>query len=1044
MEFLNQPAEMVMEGDLGANWKKFKNNLDLYMKATGCVNKTEDTKCAVLLHCIGEQGRDIFNTFEIGEENTLAAYIKKFDTYFLPKVNSSVERNKFNTRIQNQEETFDNFVKDLRKLANNCDFGTFKEELIKDRIVCGVRDKRVKERLLREPDLKLDKAIDIGRAAEAAELHIKNLHNSQGQRQGESDAQVGVIRKKKMDKNHNMRWQQSQSQAGRQRHSNSWKKQEGRPQERERRGEQWGRQEATGEGSCERCNFVHARNKCPAYGKKCSICGRFGHFMRCCRYTRRVNNVNVNENDVDRNVNDSENDAYTLGTINANDRNDWYIELELVGLENKIKLKLDTGAQINVLPSRLLRKWNKTVSNLKYTDIKVTNYGGSRLQVKGTCLLKLLFKGKIEMVEFVVVETNDDCSVPILGISTIKKLELLKCNFQVRKEEETLSDILNKHENVFKGLGNISCEPCDFVLRENYKAVVSPSRKIPFGIRDKLKVTLDKMVEDKVITKVKEPTEFVHPIVLVNKPNNEIRVCLDPQNLNRELRREIYRLPTFEELTCEIAGSKIFSTLDANKGFYQIKLTERASLLTTFITPFGRYRFLRLPFGISVAPEIFHRVFTEIFSDIKNVKIYIDDLIIYARDEKEHDEILKQVLVRAEQKGVKFNKSKCKFGVREVKYVGHILSEEGIKVDGEKVEAIRQMRNPQDTKEVQRFLGMVTYVNKFIPNLNDKTVHLRKLIKKGVAFEWKDEQQAEFDNLKKLLVSTPVLQYYDSTKELVLSVDSSKDGLGAVLLQEGGPIAYASKALTEAQKKYAQIEKETLAITFGCQKFYQYLYGKHFTVESDHRALEIIFKKPLDMCPLRIQRLRITLQQYDFTVKFKNGAKLYLADALSRSFHDDENFKIVENNLELQLNFINYVSISPQQFDRLRQETVKDKELIELKKVIMEGWPDSKTKLSDVIRPYFKIRAELTVAKDVIFKNNQIVIPKTMRNEILDRLHYNHMGIEKTYLRAKEHVYWPFMRKQISDKVSNCEACIKYTKSLQKETLIEKERASRP
>lgn len=240
-------------------------------------------------------------------------------------------------------------------------------------------------------------------------------------------------------------------------------------------------------------------------------------------------------------------------------------------------------------------------------------------------------------------------------------------------------------------------------------------------------------------------------------------------------------------------------------------------------------------------------------------------------------------------------------------------------------------------KELSRFLEMITYVAKFIPNLSSLTSNLRSLKKKDSLWNWLPQHKQEFEVLKQKLMEAPVLRYHDKNKQIILSVDSSKDGMGAVILQEDRPIAYASKSLTVTQQNYAQIEKELLAIVFGCQRFHQFLFGKEFLVETDHKPLEAIFRKPLDKCPLRLQRLRINLQNYSFEVRYKPGSQLYLADTLSRAHFDDKNINVIESAVEAQVDLINYVNVSPKKFEVIVEETSKDEEMKELARVIKDG-----------------------------------------------------------------------------------------------------------
>lgn len=240
------------------------------------------------------------------------------------------------------------------------------------------------------------------------------------------------------------------------------------------------------------------------------------------------------------------------------------------------------------------------------------------------------------------------------------------------------------------------------------------------------------MVGLKVIQRVEEPTEWVSSIVLVSKPNGKIRLCLDPRNLNKAILRSHFQFPSIDDCKVRLNGSHVFSTLDANSGFWMIPLDEKSSRLCTFNTPFGRYRFLRLPFGIKAAPEIFHAEMIKLFGDIDGLLIYIDDFLIYAKSEGEHDKILKKVLERARHVGLKFNRTKSKFLLREIKFIGHVFNEEGVKPDKEKIKAILEMPIPNNVTELQRFLGIVNYLGGFINNLSLKNKHLcKRIVEKG-------------------------------------------------------------------------------------------------------------------------------------------------------------------------------------------------------------------------------------------------------------------------------------------------------------------------
>ena len=656
MEFLRQPKPMTLEGCVATEWTQFKDNFDIYSIATGCSLKEESIKAATLLYCLGQSARDVLDTLEPTKEEKASSkeIIKKLDEYFIPKKNKTVERHKFNTRGQQANENIDQYLGELRKLAQNCEFGTMKDDLIMDRIICGIKDNHLRDKLLREKDLTLDKAVAVCKAAEQTEAHLKELY--------QNGKELNTVE---------VRQRPNHPQPGRHQDQHY-------PSKLNKVTSNYAPRINKFIRNCNRCGLKHERRKCPAYGKVCLKCSKANHFAKQCN--SKLVNV-VTENDI------IESENYVLDCITNNQLSDYkdafWKNISIVNCNKSFKAKVDTGAQINVIPNYIFDKLQLR-TKLQKCVANITNYGGDKLKVIGDCILDVKIDNKQHKMHFFVIDTPIN-STPIVGIKTIQELDLLRTINIVNRVEANTDEIVLKYDEVFTGLGKINIEPYEFKLKENYTPIVVPPRQVPFQLVEPLKNELNKMMKDKIITKISEPTEFVNPLVLVKKKSgNEIRICLDPKNLNKAIRREHYKIPTFEELTHKINGSKYFTTLDANKGFWQIALSESASKLTTFATPHGRFRFQRLPFGLSCAPEIFQKTFTEIFNDITGVSIYIDDLIIFAKDKKEHDEILIKVLERAKERGVRFNKEKCKFAVSEMKYVGHILTQNGIKPDSHK------------------------------------------------------------------------------------------------------------------------------------------------------------------------------------------------------------------------------------------------------------------------------------------------------------------------------------------------------------------------
>ena len=376
------------------------------------------------------------------------------------------------------------------------------------------------------------------------------------------------------------------------------------------------------------------------------------------------------------------------------------------------------------------------------------------------------------------------------------------------RKKDLPQDIELSYKDLFEGLG---CMPDTYAIKvdPSVKPVIHPPRKVPISMKEKVKTELLRMESEGVIKKQSEPTDWVNSMVVVPKPNGKVRICIDPRDLNKAVLREHYPMKTIEDILLEIPEAKVFSKLDAVSGYWQIKISQESQKFCTFNTPLGRYSFTRLPYGLKSAGEVYQRSVSNMVQDIEGCEAIVDDILIWGKDIAEHDKRLKQVLDRIRGYGMKLNRSKCEFRRNSISYVGHVLTGQGVKPDPEKVRAVKEMPPPTNVKELQTLLGFVQYLVKFIANLSEITAPLRQLLEKDIQWHWDSEQQSAFELLKEKVSNAPVLRYYDPKKDLVMSVDASSKGLGSVILQEGQPIAYASRALTKAQQNYAQIEKET-------------------------------------------------------------------------------------------------------------------------------------------------------------------------------------------------------------------------------------------
>lgn len=438
-----------------------------------------------------------------------------------------------------------------------------------------------------------------------------------------------------------------------------------------------------------------------------------------------------------------------------------------------------------------------------------------------------------------------------------------------------------------------------------------------------------------------------------------------------------------------------------------------------------------MPFGVLTASDEFQRVTDEVFCGLDGVTVVVDDILVWGRTREEHDNRLRKVLHRCEEVGIVLNKQKSQFAKDSVKYLGHVLTTEGMKIDQDRIRSIQEFPAPTNVKQLQQFLGMVTYVSQFVDHLSDKTVVLRELIKRSSGFDWQPVHQEAFEHLKEALVSAPVLQYFDPQKTLTLSVDASIYGVGAVMTQDGKPVAYASKSLTDPQTRWAQIERELLAIVFGCQKFHYFVYGRpEVNIETDHRPLEQIFRKPLHQVPLRLQQMRMSLQKYDIKVTYRPGKELQIADFLSRNPLPE---RLIYNP---KINAIKHIAISESRLADYQRASTEDQETTELARLFRDGWPDNKQSVPDIARTYWPYRDEIHVEDNLTMRSNRIIVPSSKRREVLKQLHAAHCGETKMKNRARDTVYWPSINAEIEQFAKSCQHCQEHQRRKQKEPMI--------
>ncbi|UYV62790.1 K02A2.6-like, partial [Cordylochernes scorpioides] len=972
MDFV-RPSELALHGNVAENWRRFKQRLMLYLEATEKATKPDKLKVAILLNFIGEEALEVFNTFHLKEDEAenFDLVINKFDDFCEPKKNVIFERFKFFSATQKDGESIDSFITELKGLSTSCEYESQKDSLIRDRIVYGIQDKALQERLLREPNLTLLKAIEMCKTDEISKQQIKIMQNNQN-----------ICQIRKYEKKHSPKQNQ----------------------------------ESEKEFKCQRCGKSHRAKNCPAWGKRCSKCKKMNHFAAFCK-SSAIRSLN----------DETEETVWSIHEAKVVHTLEWKKSIIVNGKE--ICFKLDSGAEVNVLPYTFTRQMKGL--EIFQTNRKLTSYTGHEIKIKGIATLNCKTKNKTESLEFFIA---DGYYQPILGIEAIEKLSLIKkCDAVQTEQNNSAKEILNRHKNIFEGIGRLPIEH-KIRLKENATPVIAPSRKIPFSIREKVKAELERMEKLDIIEKVEEPSEWTHPIVVVQKPSGDVRICMDHRELNKYVQRERYILPTAETIFSELKGATVFSVFDASSAFWHVPLDKESTNLCTIATPFGRFRFKRLPYGLNSASEVFQRCINNILSGLPGTACYMDDILIYGSTMEEHNRNLETVLRRLEENNVKLNAKKQQIAVDKVNFLGHIISRDGITIQASRAEAIQKLKRPENKTEVQRFLGMVTYLGKFIPNLSDKTAPLRKLISNKSEWKFGGEEIDCFKKLKDMVSNAPILTFFDPTKPITISSDASQYGIGTVLMQGGHAIEYASFSLNATQRKYAQIEKELLAIVFGCERFQYYIWGNDVIVETDHKPLLSIVKKPLEKLSPRLQRMVLRLMRFQISLKFTPGKNMFVADHLSRDPLKDD---VDTSYLEGQTESVHMLLVTTdEKIKRLQKETHGDHTLIQLIEYAKNGWPKYKTMVCDEAKPYWQFQDEIHVSDGIVYKGNCIMVPSTLRKEILQVVHSSHQGIAASKEKARSAFYWPGMITQVENEVEKCRTCQEYSRKNPEESRI--------
>ena len=1064
----------LSSSDVATKWLKWISRFRNLMTAMDINN---DVRCkALLLHYMGDETLNIYESVILPEalegETETDRVIRAMSDYFSPRSNREYEIFKFRKLKQETGEDISSFFSRLKLLSVPCGFTDVNAEL-KSQLIQGCVSTKLRRKALSDQTVTLEQLVAFGRAQEMADIHATDM-------EGSHNSASSLVNRINTAGRKNLKSNKPDF-------SNVKLKVHHKPKRSSPTS-------VSSRKQCFKCgnSYPHKDTVCPAQGKTCYKCQKKNHFADMChskygmkkqQYKNSVKYVTESFDSCDLTCDESEvsnksdtvcdtvysifshkicehsddvseifcenaldidglfNDEITCRSCDDSDETVYSITCDkktspvfTVSVNDEtVEILADSGASVNLIDQNT---YNQMVNKPKlcFANAKIMNYSGQKVPIMGKFRAVIKFKDNVITDDVFVARCK---TMSLLGWSTCVKLGLLRTVNNVSNHDTKLSNLICEYSDLFEGLGRLKDCKVKLHINESVKPVAQQHRRIPFHVRKQVEMQLRHDEESGIIEKASGPTPWVSPVVIVPKPkSSDIRICVDMRAANMAISRERHPTPTVNDIINDLNGATCFSKLDLSQGYNQVELDESSRYITTFATHMGLYRYKRLCFGISSAAEVFQNAVREALTGLNGVMNISDDMILYGKTPEEHYENLRKCLQRLREKGLKLNKAKCVFGKKNLDFFGYTFSERGMSIDSKKLRSILDMSAPSNVTELRSLLGMINFSARFIPNYSTLTEPLRKLTHNDVAWNWTSEQQNALVKLKELLTSAPVLSYFDVNKSTCIYSDASPVGLGSILTQidnvtgKESIVAFASRSLSTVEQRYSQIERELLGITWACEHFNLYVYGKHFLVLTDHKPLINIFENKTCKLSARMERWLLKLQAYDKTVKYIPG-KTNPADYLSRHpviMTCDKSH--IECDTECYVNYVidNSVPVA-MTLSEVKEAYKSDKTLQAVMQACCTGkWyyfdHNSDINLND-FKIFHKVRDKLTVdsTNTVLLKNNKLVIPAQLRQQSVILAHQGHQGIVKTKSLLREKVWFPGIDKYAEECVKSCIAC---------------------
>ena len=562
-------------------------------------------------------------------------------------------------------------------------------------------------------------------------------------------------------------------------------------------------------------------------------------------------------------------------------------------------------------------------------------------------------------------------------------------------------------------------------IDSSVKTVQARPRNVPYHLRDAVRRDIDQKLRDGIIEEVSnEPTGCLNELTYQPKKDGGVRICVDMRAANRAIACEKHAMPNIEEVLSQVNGMRFFAKIDLRSAFEQVELAPESRRISRFRTADGIFQYRRLFFGINAAPERFNALIRKLLEGLPGQIKATDDILIMGRTRKELHARVLAVLTRLEKLGLTVSEKKCAFFKESVTFFGVHLSAAGVSLSDEKTRALTEATRPTSKSELLSFLGLCVYASRWIPNQAAVAEPLRELTRTGVRWHWATKHEDPFEALRKGLVSA--IGFYSIDWNTEVHVDASPVGTANVLTQtdpdgrEGSKVVqYVSRTLSDAERRYSQIEKEALAVVWACEKLQAYLLGRHFVIFTDNKAVELIMRNPLSTPPARILRWQLRLSGYDFEVVHRPGLG-NIADFLSRHPRAPRKGEYSDPGEHLVSAIVEDAIRTALTRKRVLDATQADPTMQALSQMITTGHFKSAQR-DESLMPFKHVLNELSVTEDgLIMRGDRLVLPASVCTDAIRLAHEGHLGLRKTLETLRARVWFPRMHELVSKVYETC------------------------